>query len=435
MTDILEYHSHPQWDDLFDGLADLVEDPDTFDADILSNDDWNTRFKGMSRAFVVLEKAPKSVAAKVKKLADYLFVASDSHSWIIHGNYVEYVNLWKDAVKHGFLPDCVTMSGPNTSEAWTFNIPSALSSPTRKMGSQPTPRSSPNVYSIPPPLPLAGKVSPPVSPVNPYGLPAQSAQDFPTASDVDLALQEFLANGGSVSPLPASVVPGTQNFPPASLPPLVSALCPGDLHIPAHQPIYDLAKYLHSYDASNPADFLSVSPNGEIQLRKRGKKIMCCDDWSAAMRNFGIALAASQTESATFTWKAFILYMDRIARYFKIYSFSSVMEFDVAFRKWRRASNLRWDASNDYIRDLILVRLQLAPTGNPNRPPASGGARSAFKCNDFQAGRCSRSACRYAHQCVKCSTTWPASASSCVCNANGALPNGAVLPPGVTFGQ
>ena len=433
---ILQYHTHRQWDDIFDSLAELVKNPDTFDADILTDEDWDKRFSDMDRAFDALVKVPKSTESKTKRLDDYLFVAVGARTWIDHKHFEDYVELWKGAVKDGFLPDCVTMSGPSTSTTWTFNIPSALSSPTRKVGNQITPNVSPTpVYSLQPPLPLAGKVSPPGTPVNPYGHPAQMSSGFPSPSDVDSALQEFLANGGSVSPLPSSGAPGTQFFQPASLPPLVSALPSGALHVPAHQPIYDLAKFLHSYDASNSADFLSVSPNGEIQLKKRGKRIVCSDDWFAAMRNFGIALAASQTESTTFTWEAFILYIDRISRYFKLYSFTSVIEFDVAFRKWRRASNLRWDASNDYIRDLILVRLQPAQTGNPTRPPAPGGPKTTLKCNDFQAGRCNRPICRYSHQCVKCSTTWPASASSCVCNANGSLPQGAVIPPGVTFGQ
>ena len=157
------------------------------------------------------------------------------------------------------------------------------------------------------------------------------------------------------------------------------------------------------------------------------------DDWLSASRNFGIALAASPSEAATFLWESFTLYVDRISRYFRLYSFTSVLEYDTAFRKQQRASNLPWEASNDYVRDMLLM-WRISPS-LPSSNPTPTIPKSAPKCNDFQTGCCNRANCCYSHKCSRRATSWPMSASGCVCTTTGVLPQGAVLPPGVIFGQ
>jgi hypothetical protein len=144
-------------------------------------------------------------------------------------------------------------------------------------------------------------------------------------------------------------------------------------------------------------------------------------------------LSAAPSEASTFSFVTFSLYVDTMALFFKFYTFVSVLEYDVCFRKWRRANSLGWDAHNPHLKDCYLRPKPQPPLGPfPQTRKVPSG--STLRCNDFQRGMCTRNNCRYLHNCALCHTTWPSPHRACMCK-NGAFPPSVILPPGVTAGQ
>jgi hypothetical protein len=64
---------------------------------------------------------------------------------------------------------------------------------------------------------------------------------------------------------------------------------------------------------------------------------------------------AADPDPHDFFWGPFILYTTTTGLLFDIYQFAAVIEFDMAWRKWRRAGCLPWDSSNALLHDLHLL--------------------------------------------------------------------------------
>ena len=429
---------HKAYDAMFDELCELMEDG--FSADLLEPADWDARFAGMP--FILKGFNPGLVqgAAIMKYLHVKLFFAEHAQDWIIPANAAKYVELFGRALDDGYLLDCVVATGPTPKIPWEAKITSPKKaapkkSPAPRVDPQIPPGSSPQVAIVQGP-PLQNLVQSsnvqalPSVLIPEFHLPAvhQVAASppplFPPGSSVDNALLSFLANGGGPS-LPLSTVNSGTSL--LSLPPLSSGASSCHSFIPTSQPIYDLGKYLRSYVPEDSASTLMLDASGNLVARKSVRKISSAAEWNEAMLNFAVALSESPSEAQTFTWAAFTVYLSRVALYFRLYTFPSVIAFDVAFRKWRRAHCLPWDASNGLINDLILTQTSAAPI-----IPAAKPARDN-SCGDFQNGKCKRPACVYPHRCRRCNTTFASSFRACPC-VGGILPPGVTLPSGVTFG-
>jgi hypothetical protein len=268
-------------------------------------------------------------------------------------------------------------------------------------------------------------------------------------------LRQLLA-GGAALQLPAASNAGMLSFPPVlpGVPPLVgnfensclslpvlrpSGEDPNSLFVPVNQPIYRLADYLPNVSGSDPDDTLNVV-DGHIRVGQSKRKIGSAHEWACAFRNFAVLLAASPAELPIFSWTDISLYQNMIAGYFLVYTFTSVVEYDLAFRKWRRAFGRRWSDANHYLVAVHLKPKPVTSTPHTSAPPRTSSGPGPVpgrrnRCYEFSGSNgCKRPACNYAHTCAQCKTTWPSSQSKCVC-VNGAFRNGYSPPNGVVLGQ
>ncbi|MGZ6230755.1 MAG: hypothetical protein ACXWMO_08315 [Syntrophales bacterium] len=407
---------HAVYDAFFDKLVGLLQDGESFDADLLEDSDFKTRLKEMPE---ILKRAPKiSAQLKTKKkfLASSLFIADEADHWVMVENYSDYLALWEEAIKEGFLPDCVCRGGPTPKTKWEEFMPS----PIKSLGKRSVALSAhgisvsvsgsaspPATMDIPAPTPAATLCAPPNESVT---IPVN-----PSAQQVTDALQTFLqGNAGktiSLTSLPALSVP------------------PNPYVALASQPIYDLNKFHQSY--IDTEDKFVLNSDGSITTKKTGKKISSAKDWTTAAQNFGQAMSASPQEHQ-FVWSDFMLWIQMIGVLFDAYQFSAVIEYEKAWRRWRRSNRLLWSSVNPVLRDLLLSGKGLIFSSKPN--PGTGKNQTP-QCNDFARSGCTRLVnCRYIHRCPLCKTTYPSSVPKCFCSG-GTTPSGVTPPAGVTPGH
>lgn len=451
--------SHPEWDEIFADLSDLM-DPTAgeFGPELLDSTEFSEQFAHVEAILPKMKRKLKQGSAIRRCLADSLFVSADIEPFIVVANYQAYIKVFERAVHLGFLPDACTMEGPTNTHKWvvlqatpvkksarlgvngpqvTF-IPSPL---THDHPSLDTTHSSPYV----PPMKTttttktATRTMPTPLPAHQWtgiadGKPFDEKTPIQQKEDVATLMNQFLGLSHG-SGLPSSTNPGVHvsrpSLPTLSssnvLPPLLAP--PGDvntLFVPTSQPIYKLRDYLPQGRINEDELAIKVSSDGLVVQQSNNSKIVTALDWHAAFRNFAVLLASSPYEADTFNWTDIQVYQNRVAAYFAVYTTSSVIAYDIAFRKWRRAYNLKWSATNSYINDTHLV---MRPLQIPNT-----STKKSTKCFDFDKGKCYRQACSYIHRCGKCNTTWPASANGCACT-NGVFPNNYQPPPGVVIGQ
>lgn len=439
-TTTTELTIHKEFDARFDSLCEYMEDG--FSADNLDTTDWTARFQALPAILSAFNPSLVRESSIMKYLHEKLFFAEHAQDWIIPAHAAKYVHLFSEALNAGFILDCVTDSGPTPKLPWEAKVTSPVKKAPPKKSLPPSPymgpSPSPAIPFVQPPAPqdpavqvLAVQVPASQVPVHVPAVHVPVAQvtvppapAFPPGISLDDALVSFLAGGGGSSLPASSSNPGTSS---TSLPILASGANSCHSFIPGNQAIYELGKYLRSYSPEEAADSFTLDASGNLVVKKSVRKISSAVEWNEAILNFGVALSESPSETKTFSWAAFTVYISRVAVYFRLYSFSSVMAFDIAFRKWRRAHDLPWDASNELIKDLILTR-SVPPTAVPTSKPVRDNS-----CGDFQNGKCKRPSCLYPHRCRRCNTTFAPSFRACPCVA-GALPPGVTLPVGVTFG-
>lgn len=440
---------HAEYEAIFDDLVALIQDPESFDADLLEEEAFDTRFRALDEALKKVKPDYKQSKRRAEVLHQLIFVADESERWIIPDNYAAYITLWKRAMAHGFLPDCVCTTGPTPKTRWE-EIPRT---PTKTSGKR-----FPVVAG--PPLPLVPNLGgslntlPPVTPgvqlpkVGTSGAPAKfpptapMVEPFPSGNptgpsvgDITAALRSFLTGGTPGTVLSTSADPGNKPTTPlstTSLPAL--SVVPNPWAVPSAQPIYDLNKFHQSYVDTD--DKFVLGADGSLTSKKGGKRISSSKEWNTAAQNFGMAMSASPAEH-NFDWSDFVLWTQSIDVLFGVYHFQAVVEFERAWRRWRRANGKRWAETNPVLRDLYLTGKELRGTGpshhgQPYSPKAPGATPL---CLNFSRSACTRLAlCRFTHKCSRCKTTFPNTTASCPC-VNGTLPPSVNLPSGVTFGQ
>lgn len=422
---------HTKYDAYFNKLVALLEDGDSFDADLLEDADFEAR---LGEVQIALKRANRDLQQSKRRfeyLNTHLFVAVEATRWIIPQNFLLYLELWDQAVADGFLPDCVCREGPTPNLKWD----SVVSTPIKSVGKRAvamtpagvsvsfantaTPGESPSLTYIPPPVGVH-----PVPPT-PVAVPVN-----PSQTQVTDAVYSFLQGGSAGSALPVSNNPGTLPS-PTPFPPLpVLSTSPNPWVALATQPIYDLNKFHQSYVETE--DKFVLNADGTISARKTGRKISTAQEWFIAAHNLGQAMAGSP-EDHQFVWSEFVMWIDSIVSLFNAFLFQAVIEYEKTWRRWRRSNRQPWSAVNHSLRDLLNGK-GISFT----RTPVSltqGKTNHGTVCNDFSRSACSRLAnCRYVHRCKRCNTTFPSTSASCPCVA-GALPQGVTLPPGVTFGK
>lgn len=436
---------HPAFDKFYDELVLMINNSETFDADMLEPTVWEEHKEKIIASLKGVNRKLTQSKARMKFLTSSLFVAEDSATWINPDRYLDYLSLWDSALAEGFIPEAVCPNGPNPSVDW-ISLP-------------PTPTKSLGKRFVSPTLAVTAPVSPPLSgppglvPTSslPATLPAQfgglvhgaavealpglttELAPNPSNQAVIDALKAFISGGPTTGGgLPSSLNPGTPNALPSSTSLPVLNVVPNPWVAPATQPIYDLNKFHQSY--VEVEDKFVLNSDGTISTKKTGRKISTAVEWIAAAQHFGIALS-SAPEANQFVWTDFMLWIQHMTVLFGAYQFAAVVEYDRAWRRWRRANLQPWSALNPSLRDLYLTGkgIVAAPVKNVKTASPSG---STPVCHIFsRPSGCNRgAACRFTHRCSRCHTTFPPTSSSCPCVA-GILPPGTTLPAGVTFGK
>ena len=441
MSHSTAYTVHKEYDELYEKLLPLLTDPDTFSADVLEDSVWIDNF---TRLELVLKKVnlKGSQTSKIEDfLIDVLFVAVDAQEWVDPTLWQEYITLWQTALSLGFIPDCVCVNGPTPNIKWDVipaspkgkginRQPVVLPVPTSVLGGNVS--TTPSVAVIPsgmggPGLPLALPVSTtiPGLPVTGTGASSQAAA---------AALGNFLQGGTTGVSLPVSSNQGTLVQPSVFLLPTLANVS-NPWVAPVDQLVYDMDKFHQSYVPSDNKMVMNV--DGTFTVKSGGRKISTPEDWANAAVNLGHNMAASPLEHQ-FSWPVFMLWVHLTGLYFKTYSFSSVIEHERAWRKWRRSTRNSWDVQNPILEKMFLVTKFATlsngvPTKAPNLPSTKSGKNPP--CFDFQLTNCIRlGSCRFNHVCTRCHTTFPNTSGKCPC-IGGNLPPGVALPAGVTFGK
>lgn len=180
------------------------------------------------------------------------------------------------------------------------------------------------------------------------------------------------------------------------------------------QKIFKLEKYLPNYHEDSDEKQFVVAEDGSIKMKRKSRKISSQSHWLAAMQGLGRHLAqrkAAGKSDAEFVWEDFLLYIERVFSFFRAYTFESVLQFDVAFRKWRRANSYPWTYDNPVLRDII-CRVKPETTsdffGARSRDTGSDSLsrKVTQTCRNFnRPSGCKRSDCRYLHACLDCGST------------------------------
>lgn len=324
---------HPAFDEFFDKLVLLLKDQESFDADVLENQDWKDRFDALVLAIKVANRNLSQGAARLQFLAGSIFVAEESDRWIDTDNYLAYLKLWDEALTAGYIPDSVCSTGPSPTEIW---VP-IMATPSKSLGKRHVSPSGHSVTITSSPLPTLTQigaavpvppavpayappqigVAAPATPTVPAYAPIPSASLLapnPQSQDVVDAMRNFLLGGTTGGTLPTSANTGTSNTPTSSssLPSL--NVVPNPWVAPASQQIYDLNKFHQSY--VEVEDKFVLNSDGTISTKKSGKKIATPSEWIAATQNFGLALSASP-EAHQFTWSDFMLWIQHMTVLFR----------------------------------------------------------------------------------------------------------------------
>lgn len=400
---------HPEYDPFFNKLCDLLIDGEDFDADILTDTEFLNRIQELS-AYIPTVRRDYKKESSIRAVLHKLFASGQSIDHHLDPDkYNELLDLWVSAMADGFLPDSVCKTGPCPNKAWV-DVPVTPVKPQGKRTVTPGPKGLLSVsapVTSPPSNPTVSFSAAGQPPLHPSAIPPAN----PSSSQVQQALLDFLQGGTVGSPLPRS--PHTGTPPPPDLPPLSAP--PSEWLAPAYQKVYDLASFLPSSGTAKP----KISTPGE---------------WISAAHQLGQAMSASP-EVHNFKWSDFICYIELTTILFAHYDFTAVLEHDIAWRKWRRAYNKLWCASNPFLRDVHLLghNRPAKPADNPSKPKSAppGGV---LLCFNFSGPGCFRQVCRYLHKCRRCNTTFPNTVTVCPC-VNGVFPPGTSLPPGVTFGK
>jgi hypothetical protein len=430
---------HKDYDAIYEELLPLLTDPGTFTADVLEDGVWNDNFARLERILNSVDLSGAQQAKVEDFLIDILFIAVDAQDWVDPSAYQEYINLWKKAMNSGFLPDCVCQDGPAPKIKWEVIPPS----PKGKGIPRQTPVLPQPIAVIPTMTPVAAipdtGASSPVLPqpiaVIPAMTPAAAVLGTGANSQAAAtALGNFLQGGATGASLPVSINQGTFVQPSVfSLPILANVSNPWVA--PVDQLVYDMDKFHQSYVPSDNKMVMNV--DGTFTVKSGGKKISSPEEWANAAVNLGHNMAASPSEHQ-FSWPVFMLWVHLTGLNFKTYSFSSVIEHERAWRKWRRSTRSTWDVQNPILEKMFLVtKLATSSNTTPTKTPNTSSAKTGKSppCFDFQLTACTRlGSCRFNHVCTKCHTTFPNTSGKCPC-VGGSLPPGVTLPAGVTFGK
>jgi hypothetical protein len=167
---------------------------------------------------------------------------------------------------------------------------------------------------------------------------------------------------------------------------------------PPNQEIYALEKFLPGIPGSKSAPV-----------------ILTPQDWYTAASALAQAMLVDP-HVHQLTFADFLIYVDTTQVFFDTYAFSAVLEFDQAWRRWRRARAQKWTAKNSFLETRHLLRKVLPPKTLPKtKTTSTTPGASPLVCHDFSKSSCSRlSACRYAHKCKLCKTTFPNTFGKCM---------------------
>ena len=171
---------------------------------------------------------------------------------------------------------------------------------------------------------------------------------------------------------------------------------------PVHyQKIFKLDKFLPNYSEEDEKKDI-VAVGDRIQIKKRARKIASPSVWMVAMNGLGRHLAyrcAAQKGDLEFEWDEFHVYTDRVHAFFGAYTLESVLQFDIAFRKWRRFHGASWSADNTLLRDMICrIKVIDGPIRDSQRSD-----REVPVCRNFnRPSGCNNRNCRYRNVCFDC---------------------------------
>jgi hypothetical protein len=173
-----------------------------------------------------------------------------------------------------------------------------------------------------------------------------------------------------------------------------------DFSLVPTQSIYKLKKFLPTYSASKDRKQL-VLHDSKVTLRKKPKKISSLAAWMSAIFGLGCYLQLRQflgKSDGKFSWPSFYIYTERVSAYFLVYTFESVMLFDMAFPWWRHAYSLSWGSDNSFLKDLFC---RVKNTGFPGKD--TNPSFVVPTCQDWNCGNCKRgSSCKFKHVCFLC---------------------------------
>jgi hypothetical protein len=426
-TAAVVHRTHTVYDGIFEDLLSLITDADSFTSDVLVDTEWNAHFE---RVRALLKTANASLSQEKRRrnmLVDHLFIADEAEHWVVPDNYKLYLDLWASAMKAGYLPDCVCEKGPTPTEGWSIIVPSPKGKALNKVSF--TGKALPLLL----PLGTTSNVIPPSTPGTGNMVPSGGLSANPL--EAAMALGKFLQGGTTGVNLPLSNDPGMLLKPRCvPLPPLLNVSNPW--FAPVDQTIYEMDKFHQSYVPSDNKVIMNV--DGTFSVKKGGKKIVVPEEWSAAAINLGHNMASSPQDHQ-FEWSDYLTWVHLVGLLFKNYTFGSVIDYERAWRKWRRSTDSMWSAQNGVLKDMFLIMKSSPVVSSGNfrqgisHVPKNSG--SSPVCFDFSLNGCSRlGSCRFTHTCKRCNTTFPATSGKCPCIA-GALPSGVTLPAGVTFGK
>jgi hypothetical protein len=399
MDEVEKDFKHTEFDDYFEQFSSFLKP--NFTSLIATNpEEWSKRFGHLTenvKSFSkVIDKFSNNAAQQA--LAGLLVQPKRGDHYIIKTKAKLALKIFLEALEKGFILDYVLDDGPTPSTKW------------EPSGTPFIPISIPeSPVKIPDPL-----LMPKGSEFH-EGSDSSSIEEsddaLPSKDALDRKINELLAS--PPTSLPLSTNPGkslSYSSKPAVSKPVVSNPRPLTLSFAPvpNQKIYKLGKFLPTF-ALDYDETKVVVKDGKLVLDKSNlPKVDTPHAWSVAMLALGRHLEYlknTRQSEEEFLWEDFSLYMERITSYFGTYSFSSVIAFDINFRKWRRFWKERWVTENAFLKDTLLqVKTKIAPTAptaTPTTPQRPLNPQTNF-CKDFNKGSCQRNNCKYRHICVFC---------------------------------
>lgn len=334
---------HRDFDTLLEEFADTFKLPFEYKPTVIADqDEWNERFHQIGsivKAYEAEAQEQKPCNKRLTSLFKALFMDGTIYSYIQKTNRDDSFDVFAKAVVAGFNLDLVLVMGPTPNEKWedlSWLTPKKLISTVKKKP------------------PKSAEVNPTV---------VKKTLNFadpignPTPDLVEDTLQAFVTSvsTGPGSSLPMSTHPGmsTQNsttLPQLSNPPRPTSLAPCPF-----QEIFPLKKFLPTYVVPEEGTPL-VLKDGSLSTKASLSKITSPSLWVTAALGLSRHLQALHNEGKepSFNHSEFTCYVDYISALFSAHSFQSVMNYETAFRRWRRTHGHQWTAENHLLRALIL---------------------------------------------------------------------------------